>query len=66
MAQQPSVIFLARPPGVGKSTLGRRVCAELGLRFLDLGEQARQSQRTPRQTLEQVLAGPTADVVQLP
>ncbi len=30
------MVFLVGPPGSGKSALGRRVCAELGLRFLDL------------------------------
>ncbi len=66
MPQQPSVIFLAGPPGVGKSTLGRRVGAELGLRFLDLGEHARQAGITPREALDRVLAEPAAELVELP
>ncbi len=34
----PSVVFLAGPHGSGKTTLGSRACAALGLRFLDLSE----------------------------
>jgi broad-specificity NMP kinase len=32
------MVFLAGPPGSGKSVLGRRVSAELGLRFVDLDD----------------------------
>jgi shikimate kinase len=30
------MVFLVGAPGSGKSTLGRRVCTELGPRFVDL------------------------------
>jgi hypothetical protein len=32
------MVFLVGPPGSGKSVFGRRVCAELGLRFVDLAD----------------------------
>jgi shikimate kinase len=32
------ISFLLGPPGAGKTTLGSRVCKELGLSFLDLAE----------------------------
>jgi ATP-dependent Lon protease len=37
--EQPAdtpLVFLVGPPGSGKTTLGSAVCAQLGLRFLDL------------------------------
>jgi hypothetical protein len=65
MPRDASVIFLAGPPGAGKSILGQRVCAELGLRFVDLGERAARGTIAPRQALDQVLAEQSADVVEL-
>ena len=34
------IVFLAGPPGSGKSSLGSRVCQELGLRFVSLPDMA--------------------------
>lgn len=36
--KRPPISFLLGPPGAGKTTLGSRVCKELGLAFLDLAE----------------------------
>lgn len=62
------MIFLAGPPGAGKTTLGSAVCEELGLRFLDLAAEARASAdvQAQKQTLERVVAQRAADVVELP
>lgn len=54
-------VFLFGPPGSGKSALGRRACAELGLAFLDLADDGR-----VLAALEEVVAGKTADVVAVP
>ena len=55
------MVFLVGPPGSGKSTLGRRVCAELGLRFVDLvGDGSTDA------ALEELVRGGGADVVTLP
>ncbi len=55
------MVFLVGPPGSGKSALGRRVCTELGLRFVDLltddGTDA---------TLQELVRSKGADVVTLP
>jgi len=50
------MVFLAGPPGAGKSSLGSRACQELGLRFLDLGATSLAS------AIDQHLA----DVIELP
>jgi len=58
------IVFLAGPPGVGKTTFGRAACEQLGLRFLDLadaGDVGRQES-----ALDRLSADRTADVVELP
>lgn len=47
------MIFLAGPPGTGKSSLGRRACQALHLRFLDLSTPTINEESIPsqRQTL---------------
>lgn len=55
------MVFLVGPPGAGKSTLGRRVCAELGLRFFDLADDGRTDA-----ALQELIAIRGADVVALP
>ena len=60
-AQLATIIFLAGPPGSGKSSLGRRVCDELGLDFVDIpdGEGARVE-------VDAVIRTGSAQVVALP
>jgi hypothetical protein len=58
------MVFLAGPPGSGKSTLGRRVCRELNLRFADLVDPAEEGDTLA--TLEALIAKRGADVVALP
>jgi hypothetical protein len=55
------VVFLVGPPGSGKSALGQRVCADLGLRFADLVDDGRTAV-----TLQELVAARGADVVALP
>lgn len=61
------MIFLAGPPGSGKTGLGSRICQDLGLKFVDLSAPA-PSAGDPvvsREELEQVIHDRSADVVAL-
>ena len=58
----PPLLFLAGPHGSGKSALGARACAELGLRFLDLSEAPVAVQHAQ---LDAVIAERSADVIAL-
>ncbi len=55
------MVFLVGPPGSGKSVLGRRVCTELGLRFVDLVDD-----RSTDAALQELVRARNADVVTLP
>jgi len=61
----PSVqmIFLAGPPGSGKTSLGSRACQVLGLRFLSLPDGPPEETRA---ALAAVIRERSADVVELP
>jgi len=59
--QGPSMVFLVGPPGSGKSTLGRRACTDVGLRFVDLVDDGNTGA-----TLEELVGAKGADVVALP
>ncbi len=53
MTASPSMFFLYGPPGSGKSTLGCRLAARLGLSFVDVDEEIeRQAGRTVRELFE--------------
>ena len=70
-APLPPIIFLAGPPGAGKSTLGSRACNELGLRFLDLATVLPDSHpegdfSAHMAALSRVVAEHAADVIELP
>jgi hypothetical protein len=56
---RPRVVFLLGPPGAGKTTLGSAACARLGIRFVDLPEDAQLG-------IDEYDAGAGADVVALP
>jgi len=56
-----AMVFLVGLPGSGKSALGRRVCAELGLRFVDLVDDG-----STDATLQELVGARGADVVALP
>ena len=57
--QQFPVIFLAGPPGSGKTALGTRICREVELRFLDLsdslGRECAETVGKHKETLEKML-----------
>ena len=55
------MVFLVGPPGSGKSALGRRVCAELGLRFADLVDDG-----STETALQELVRARGADVVTVP
>lgn len=61
---QVPLVFLAGPPGVGKTTLGRAACQQLGLRFLDLADAG--DINSQRKTLDRLAENRSADVVELP
>lgn len=61
----PSKIFLAGPPGSGKTALGQRACRDLGLRFLDLPGRSTSSGDAAL-TIKAVVNDESADVVTLP
>lgn len=55
------MVFLVGPPGSGKSALGRRVCADLRLRFADLIDDG-----DTDAALQELVPAKGADVVALP
>jgi len=60
------MIFLAGPPGAGKTALGNEVCAELNLRFLDLSRpNIPKTVDSERQVLEATIGDRSADVIAL-
>ncbi len=60
------MIFLAGPPGAGKTTLGTKVCAELNLRFLDFSRpNGPQNTEAEKQALEAAIRDRSADVIAL-
>ncbi len=64
-ASSPATIFLAGPPGSGKTTLGKRACAELSWRFLDLHGIV-QSVDDATSALARIVAAGEADLIELP
>jgi len=66
--EQIPMIFLAGPPGAGKSSLGEKVCLELDLRFLDLSSPAvnQQSFLSQKEILTEVINKRSADIIALP
>jgi hypothetical protein len=64
------LIFLLGPPGSGKSALGRRACADLGIEFLDLDAPVStptvDSLHSDLDRLTGVVSDRAADVIELP
>jgi broad-specificity NMP kinase len=62
------MIFLAGPPGAGKSGLGKKACQELKLRFFDLSTPVinEQSLLSQKEILTEVITKRSADIIVLP
>jgi len=60
------VVFLAGPPGSGKSTVGTKACLELGIRFLDLPRVREDGSPCDLACLRETTSSRVADVVALP
>ena len=66
--KQMPLIFLAGPPGSGKSSLGKKACQKLELRFVDLSAPNinNQSFLSQKEILTEVINKRSADVIALP
>lgn len=66
--EQMPLIFLAGPPGSGKSSLGKKACQKLELRFVDLSTPNinNQSLLSQKEILAEVINKRSADVIALP
>ena len=66
--EQMPLIFLAGPPGSGKSSLGKKACQKLELRFVDLSTPNinNQSFLSQKEILTEVINKRSADVIALP
>lgn len=62
----PRPVFLAGPPGSGKSTLGESVCQALGLRLLDFPRDVETTSTPGLEDIEVALNSQVIDVVALP
>jgi len=62
------MIFLAGPPGAGKSDLGKKACQELKLRFFDLSTPVinEQSLLSQKEILTEVITKRSADIIAIP
>lgn len=60
------IVFLAGPPGSGKTTLGSKACSELGVRFLDLPAVKRDGLPCDLSCIREAASNRVADVVALP
>lgn len=66
--EQIPMIFLAGPPGAGKSSLGEKACQELDLQFIDLSTPAinKWSFQSQKEILTEVITKRAADIIALP
>lgn len=66
--KQMPIIFLAGPPGAGKSSLGKKACRKLDLRFVDLSTPQinNQSFLSQKELLTELINKRSVDVIALP
>ncbi len=66
--EQIPMIFLAGPPGSGKSSLGEKACQELDFQFIDLSTPAinKWSFQSQKEILTEVITKRSADIIALP